>query len=275
MSIAVSSHNSAHMTKIVAIIPSHLASVRFPRKILFPFHGVPMIEHVRRRALMCPGLAGVYVATCDAEIARVVEASGGDVIMTSNTHRNGTSRAAEAIASIDSTHVLLLQGDEPLLLPRHVERMIAAMAADPEGDAWNATGPINEPEELDRHSFVKCAVSSSGRIIYGFRRSPSTAAFVDQQSYIRKILGLIAFRRDYLLEIAGSPPGRVETLEFIEQMRIVESGGRLMSVAVDESLPSVNEPHEADLVLDYVRHSPEQNALLDKVISWNAVPGYE
>ncbi len=59
----------------------------------------------------------------------------------------------------------------------------------------------------------------------------------------------------------------METLEFIEQMRIVESGGRLMSVAVDESLPSVNEPHEADLVLDYVRHSPEQNALLDKVIS--------
>lgn len=260
------------MTRIVAVIPSHLASVRFPGKILFPFHGLPMIEHVRRRALMCEGLAAVHVATCDARIAETVEASGGDVIWTSAEHRNGTSRTAEAIAQIDCTHVLLIQGDEPLLLPRHVERMIMAIKAAPHGDAWNATGPIDEPEELDRHSFVKCAVSSGNRIIYGFRRSPSTAAFGDQQSYIRKILGLIAFRREYLIEIAACPPSRVEQLEFIEQMRIIETGGNLTSVPVGESLPSVNEPHEADIVLDYVRKSPEQAVLLEKALAWPGAP---
>lgn len=255
------------MTKIVAVIPSHLASVRFPRKILFPFAGVPMIEHVRRRALLATGLEDVYVATCDTEIADAVSGSGGKVIMTADTHRNGTSRVAEAVAHLDCTHVLLLQGDEPLLLPRHVEKVIAAINAEAGGDAWNATAPINEPEELDRHSFVKCAVSSSGRWIYAFRRSPSTAAFADQQRYIRKVLGLIAYRRDYLIELSAMPPSVVETLESIEQMRIVESGGRMISVPVEESLPSVNEPHEADIVLDYIREDDEQRALLARILA--------
>ncbi|WP_375450200.1 cytidylyltransferase domain-containing protein [uncultured Devosia sp.] len=255
------------MTRIIAVIPSHLASVRFPRKILFPFAGVPMIEHVRRRALLASGLEDVYVATCDTEIADAVAGSGGKVIMTADTHRNGTSRVAEAVAKLDCTHVLLLQGDEPLLLPRHVEQVIAAINTEPGGDAWNATAPINEPEELDRHSFVKCSVAPSGRWIYAFRRSPSTAAFADQQRYIRKVLGLIAYRRDYLMDLSAMPPGVVETLESIEQMRIIENGGLMVSVPVEESLPSVNEPHEADLVLDHIRNDIEQQSLLEKVLS--------
>lgn len=253
------------MTKIVAIIPSHLASVRFPGKILFPFNGMPMIEHVRRRALLASGIEDVYVATCDKQIADAVTAGGGKVIMTSNAHLNGTSRIAEAVADIDCTHTLLLQGDEPLLLPRHVEKMIAAIQAAPTNDAWNATAPINHPEELDRHSFVKCAVTKAGNIIYAFRRSPSVSQFSDQQRYIRKVLGLIAYRRDFLLQLVGMEPGLVEQYESIEQMRIVEGGGRLVSVAVDESLPSVNEPHEADIVLEYIRTNSEQQQLLDRI----------
>jgi len=258
------------MTKIVAIIPSHLASVRFPRKILFPFAGVPMIEHVRRRALLASGLDDVYVATCDTEIADIVSSAGGKVIMTADTHRNGTSRVAEAVASLQCSHVLLLQGDEPLLLPRHVEKMIAAINANPSGDAWNATAPINDPDELDRHSFVKCAVAPSGRWVYAFRRSPSVANFGAQQTYIRKVLGLIAYRRDYLLELAALPAGVIEQLESIEQLRVLESAGCMISVPVEESLPSVNEPHEADLVLDHIRQNSEQQALMSKVLSYVA-----
>ena len=81
--------------KIVAIIPAHMASVRFPGKILFPFHGLPMIEHVRRRALMAGSLAEVIVATCDNEIASVIRGYGGKVVMTASTHKNGTTRVAE------------------------------------------------------------------------------------------------------------------------------------------------------------------------------------
>ena len=138
--------------KITAVIPAHLASIRFPRKILFPFYELPMIEHVRRRALLSQAIDKIYVATCDKEIVDVVKGHGGDVIMTDNSHPNGTSRVAEAISKIDCTHVILLQGDEPLLLPRHVDAMANAILGNPEGDAWNATGPVESPDELDRHS---------------------------------------------------------------------------------------------------------------------------
>jgi 3-deoxy-manno-octulosonate cytidylyltransferase (CMP-KDO synthetase) len=252
--------------KIVAVIPAHMSSIRFPGKILFPFHGLPMIEHVRRRALMSESLADVIVATCDSEIASVVNGFGGKVVMTANTHKNGTTRVAEAIIDIDCSHVMLLQGDEPLLLPRHVDTIVKAIEAGPSGDAWNATGPIDSVQELDRHSFVKCAISQSGRIMHCFRRTPSFSSFEQQQTFVRKILGIIAYRKDFLLKMTSFASSPVELSEFIEQMRILEYDYTLKSVPVAPSLPSVNEPHEANLVLDYIRQNPEQTALLEKIL---------
>jgi 3-deoxy-manno-octulosonate cytidylyltransferase (CMP-KDO synthetase) len=252
--------------KIVAVIPAHLASVRFPRKILFQIHGLPMIEHVRRRALLSPAIADLYVATCDEEIAAAVRGFGGKVIMTANTHSNGTTRVAEAIQSIDCSHVMLLQGDEPLLLPRHLDVFAQVIESDAAGDAWNATGPIEHADELDRHSFVKCAITRTGRILHCFRRSPGYSAFEKQQTFIRKILGIIAYRRDFLLELTRLPPAVIEQAEFIEQMRILENGFGLKSVPVSPSLPSINEPQEADIVLNYLRDNDEQRELLEKVL---------
>ncbi|RYD84783.1 MAG: 3-deoxy-manno-octulosonate cytidylyltransferase [Verrucomicrobiaceae bacterium] len=252
--------------RVVAIIPARLASTRFPRKVLHPFHGLAMIEHVRRRALLVDGLDDVLVATCDQEIADLVEGSGGKVVMTSTAHLNGTSRAAEVSANLDCSHVLLLQGDEPLLLPRHVEAMLSAIKGNPDGDAWNATAPILEADELDRHSFVKCSIGYDDRILYGFRRSPSVAPFEDQVNYIRKVLGIIAFRREVLAELAEAPVSIVERYESIEQMRVLDARRTLYSVAVEESLPSVNEPYEAEEVLEYIRSAPEQKQLLDRIL---------
>ncbi|MEE8056603.1 MAG: NTP transferase domain-containing protein [Pseudomonadales bacterium] len=252
--------------KIVAVIPAHLASVRFPRKILFPFHGLPMIEHVRRRALLSDAISDVVVATCDEEIADAVRGFGGTVIMTNNTHKNGTTRVAQAIETIECTHTILLQGDEPLLLPRHLDVLAGAIEAHPERDSWNATGPIEHEEELDRHSFVKCAVSATGSIMYCFRRSPCFSDFNVQQTFIRKILGLIAYRKDFLLELTTLPIAKVEAAELIEQMRIIENGFNLTSVPVSPSLPSVNEPEESEIVLNYILNNDEQRALLDQIL---------
>ncbi len=253
--------------KIIAVIPAHMASVRFPRKILFEFHGLPMIEHVRRRALLSKAFDEVYVATCDEEIAAVIKSHDGRVIMTANTHTNGTSRVAEAVKDIDCTHVVLLQGDEPLLLPNHIYKLVEAIKLNPDGESWNATGPIDHEEELDRHSFVKCAVAETGRILFCFRRSPGYSDFEKQQNFIRKILGLIAFRKDFLQKIVEMPVSRIEKYEFIEQMRVIENAHTMISVPVEPSLPSVNEPLEADVVLNYIKNTKEQGLLLDQILN--------
>lgn len=253
--------------KIVVVIPAHMASIRFPGKILHPFFGLPMIEHVRRRALLSKHVMDVFVATCDDDIAEVVSQFGGKVIMTNNHHKNGTTRVAEAIQCVDCSHVIVLQGDEPLVLPGYVDKVASAIKAFPERRAWNATAPIQYSEELDRHSFVKCVVGSSDRILCCFRKSPFFSEVGEQRKFVRKILGIIAYNRASLVELASLSPARIELSESIEQMRILEYGVcDLYSVPVELSLPSVNEIDDSSVVIEYLQNNIEQQKLLAEIL---------
>lgn len=254
--------------KTIIVIPAHLASVRFPRKILHNILGLPMIEHVRRRALLSKHISNVdiYIATCDQEIADTVKSYNGNVIMTSNTHTNGTSRVAEAVKNIDCSHVILLQGDEPLLLPNYIDKMIDSIDSNTDNKAWNLVAPLEQSEELDRHSFVKCHLSPTNKIISCFRKSPCFSDFATQATFTRKILGIIAYRKEFLLELANLAPAPIETAEFIEQMRIIENNHNLYAVNVEKSLPSINEPNESDIVIDYLNNNHEQKSILNKIL---------
>ena len=143
----------------------------------------------------------VIVATCDKEIADVIEGFGGNIVFTNKDHLTGTTRVAEAVEKIDCSHVILLQGDEPLIYPTYIDTMVEFIKNKPDIVAWNATAPINNEDELDRHSFVKCSVSPLGKILYYFRRSPSHQKFNYQKKYIKKILGIMAFRKEFLLKL--------------------------------------------------------------------------
>jgi 3-deoxy-manno-octulosonate cytidylyltransferase (CMP-KDO synthetase) len=254
--------------KVIAVIPAHMASVRFPGKILFDIHGLPMIEHVRRRALFAKSPDDVIVATCDTQIEQAISGFGGKVIMTSDKHKNGSTRVAEAVTRLECTHVIVLQGDEPLMLPDHIDALVDSISRYPDADAWNATGALEQEDELDRHSFVKCAVTAENRILHCFRRSPCYSPFATQQKFIRKILGIFAFRKEFLLNIVNLPPSPIETAEFIEQMRILENGFRMQSVPVAPTLPSVNEPAEADIIFNYLAERDEQRELLERVLAF-------
>ena len=147
-----------------------------------------------------------------------------------------------------------------------MEAVLKAMKLEPTCDAWNGTGSIESLEELDRHSFVKCSIALSGRILYCFRRSPAYGPFENQRKYIRKILGLIAYRKDLLLKLPLLLPSPIEESEFIEQVRLLDHGYNLWSVPVNPSLPSVNEPQEAQIVIDKIKLDPEQAELLAGIL---------
>lgn len=254
--------------KIVAFIPAHLASVRFPKKVLYEIHGLPMIEHVRRRALLSRAFDEVYVATCDDEVQTLIEKHGGKVIRTANTHKNGTSRIAEAVQKVDCSHAVLLQADEPLLLPEDLQFFVKSIKEDQVGTvSWNATGPIEALDELDRHSFVKCFVNEKNRILFCFRRSPAYGKFEDSTKYIRKILGIIGYTKDFLIKIASLPAAPFESIEFIEQMRILENEYSLKSVSLDHTFPSINEPGEVDEVLHKLKDSLQESYLKQVLVN--------
>ena len=194
------------MNKVLILIPSRLSAQRLPGKPLLKINNLPIISHVVKRGQET-GLGDVIVCAEDSEIVSAVEKNGGKAILTGNHHKNGTSRVSEAIEKIDCTHVILLQGDEPLLLPEHVNNLMTAISRNPSGSAWNATGEINNNSELKRHSFVKCMIGVENKILACFRKSPCFSSIKKQKLFIRKILGIIAYNKEFLLKIKSQSFG--------------------------------------------------------------------
>ena len=159
----------------------------------------------------------MYIATCDYEIKNAMESFGAKVIMTSTKHLNGTSRVAEAIENIDCENVILVQGDEPLILPNDIDYFINSVINSSNIDAWNATGPIESSDELLKETFVKCIIKND-RISNCFRKTSFENKFQTQKKSIRKILGLIAFQKKFLKKLVKLSPTPTEISESIEQM---------------------------------------------------------
>ena len=251
---------------VVAIIPARMDSVRFPGKILKNILGIPMVEHVRRRAKLCNEIDEVYVATCDSEIVEAVTQYGGKIIMTSATHSNGSERVAEAIKNLECTHVIILQGDEPLIYPEHLSKIINVIKKNLSIKAWNATGPIISEMDLNNNAIVKCVISKDNRIYFCSRKSPCISDYSDQIKIIRKILGVIIFRKEFLLKFIDLPKGDLEEIEFIEQSRIIENNYSLYSIPLGESLVSINYEHELELVENILKEDHIQKSILDRIL---------
>ena len=254
--------------KLIAIIPVHLNSQRFPRKALYAIHGLPMVEHVRRRALISNCFDRVIVATCDDEIARSLDQYNADIIMTSKEHLNGTSRAIEVSENIDSDLICLLQGDEPTLPPKEISEFILNVSCDKDADAWNAIAKIKKTADLNNKSFVKAAVSENFKIDYCFRRSTSHLPLATQQKYIYKILGLICFSNKSLKLFASKSPSIIEQHESIEQIRLIEMQLFLRGILLERPYPSINEKSDESDVLEFLSNK-HQSEDLQKVLDFD------
>ena len=255
--------------RIVAIIPARLASSRLNRKLLIKINGLEIIEHVRRRAIISNAFEAVYVATDDEEIVQLIKNNKGNIIRTSKYHENGTSRIAEAVNNIDATHVVLIQGDEPLILPKDLKKMVENIKRFPEYDALNAIAKIDKESYLDEKSEVKCAINEKGRIIYCFRRSPSHCNKNEQFTYIRKMLGLISYRRETLKLIEDSKESKIQELESIEQLWLISNNYNIYGVNIESCFPSVNTSHDVSRVLKYIEENPEQQNIIKEVRKLN------
>lgn len=254
--------------RVAAVIPARMASSRFPGKPLLEVEGLPMVEHVRRRALLCRKFSDVVVATCDAQIAEVVRGYGGVCLMTSPVHPAATDRVSEAAKQLDCTHVINVQGDEILVLPCDLEKMVCAMQAAPDVPAWNAVARIEQPEELSDRSVVKCAMSGSGRILFcsrDFSKVPLSADGGFQP--IRKVLGILGYRRDFLARYSTLARTPLEVAESIDQSRIVEHDVALHGVEFKRGYPGINEPREVAVVRDYLNEDPMQQAILQELLA--------
>jgi len=242
--------------QILGIIPARYASSRFPGKPLAELGRRPMIQWVYERAL--PAFDALYVATDDQRIMKSVEAFGGKVVMTSPSHTSGTERCAEALDLVmknsgkSFTHVVNIQGDEPLIRPEPINELISCFNEE-QVDIATLVQALSPEDDLFDENLVKVITDKNSRALY-FSRAPvpwkrglAKDQWKKDPSYLKHI-GIYAYRASVLKEIAVLPPGRMEQSEALEQLRWLENGYTIRTKLTKHISIGVDTPEDLEKV---------------------------
>ncbi len=230
--------------EIVGAIPARWGSSRLPGKPLRELAGRPLIEHVWRRVSRARRLARAVVLTDDERIARAVEGFGGVCEMTPADCASGTDRIAWAARRWPAAvAVVNVQGDEPLIDPKAVDRLAAHLAAHPEDPVVTLAAPAG-PEDHGNPDVVKVVMDAAGRALY-FSRAQIPYPRGEGGAPARRHLGIYGYQRAALLQWAALEPTPLERSEALEQLRALENGLQIRVLEVERAWPGVDT--EADL----------------------------
>jgi 3-deoxy-manno-octulosonate cytidylyltransferase (CMP-KDO synthetase) len=236
---------------VVCIIPARYPSVRFPGKPLARLRGASgisrsLIERSWRAAHETQAFSAVYVATDDTRIADAARAFGADVLMTSDTCRNGTERCAEALGALgDGVEMVVnLQGDAPLTPPWFLEALVEGLAADSQAALATpilacdgATLAALKQDRAEGRVGGTTAVCDSARRALYFSKEvvPYTGADYAPREVtpVFHHVGVYAYRPWALHAYPDWPMGPLERLEGLEQLRFLEAGHKVLCVEVE------------------------------------------
>lgn len=205
----------------------------------------------------------MIVATCDESIREAVESAGGRAVMTADTHTRCTDRVHEAMQSLPGDIVVIVQGDEPLIDPDAIERVVQPLVDDPEVQCTNLVSPFAGEADRSNPDIVKAVCALSGDIVYLTRAS--VPHFREKGAVpVYRQTGIMAFRTGMLQQFADWPETPLERAESVDMMRIVEHGGRIRGVLVEASTAGVDRPEDVGAVEQLARSQPLQRELLAK-----------
>jgi 3-deoxy-manno-octulosonate cytidylyltransferase (CMP-KDO synthetase) len=239
------------MSRSYVVIPARYASTRLPRKMLLRETGRTLLQHTYEAACAAQLPAGVLVATDHAEIAAEVERFRGEFVMTSPNCASGTDRVAEVARKMPRAEILVnVQGDEPEMSPDNIDRVIELLEENPAAGMATLATPMPTLEQFNSPACVKVVFDDHGRAMY-FSRSPipfvrepdNSKPFNEPpMSYLH--LGIYAYRRATLLEVASLPPSSLEQIEKLEQLRMLQHGGTIMVGVVQHAAAGIDTPAE-------------------------------
>ncbi|WP_226627665.1 3-deoxy-manno-octulosonate cytidylyltransferase [Alloyangia pacifica] len=231
----------------VIFIPARYASSRYPGKPLVELTGAngekkSLIERAWDAAQSVKGVSAVYVLTDDDRIAEAARGFGAEVLMTSETARNGTERCAEGVAQLEKAPdiIINLQGDAPLTPPWFIEALIEAM----QNPAVEMATPVlkTDPETLanfvsDRHAGrvggTTAVMRSDGTALYFSKEVLPYVGNLETPPEVWHHVGVYGYRPDALARYATWPEGPLERAEGLEQLRFLENGTPVTCVAVE------------------------------------------
>lgn len=237
--------------RTVIIIPARLQSTRLPRKLLLTIGAMTIIERTWRQACLAKQADEVVIATDSTEIAEAAKAFGARAVITRADHLSGTERIAEAAAVLPGAELIVnIQGDEPEIDPAHIDALIALHLV---SGAFASTLACPFPSEIDPNNpaAVKAVL---GRRIAGTPGAYEALYFTralapyprDGGGAFHLHVGAYAFRRDALVRFAAAPPGRLEQIEKLEQLRILEMGEKIAVRIVDRAARGIDTREDYD-----------------------------
>ena len=236
------------MPKVAVVIPARWGSTRFPGKPLHLIAGKPLIQHVWERCQRARGVEGVVIATDDMRIAEASFDFGAEVSMTSPKHRSGTDRVAEVAGRLKGiTHVVNVQGDEPVIEPKLVSRLATALLEDKRIDMVTAANEFGPEEDVANPNAVKVVLDRDRNGIY-FSRSP--IPFVRDSPVVPyyRHQGIYGYSTKFLLQFVKWKPGMLERSEQLEQLRALENGARIRVILTKHASIGVDTPEDVATV---------------------------
>ncbi len=233
------------MSKAVGIIPARWGSTRFPGKPLHPITGKPLLKHVWERCLRAKSLDLVVIATDDMRIASTAFDWGADVALTSPKHRSGTNRVAEVARKTKQfAYVINVQGDEPLIDPRLIDKVVEKLQSDRKVGIVTAAHPFKDPADAFSPHQVKVVLDLRGNALY-FSRAAIPAPRTDWRSLFLRHQGIYGFRRETLLQFVKWKPSPLERAESLEQLRALENGVKVHVLVTATGSPGIDTPEDA------------------------------
>jgi 3-deoxy-manno-octulosonate cytidylyltransferase (CMP-KDO synthetase) len=253
-------------TPVGIIIPARIDSSRLARKLLIEVNGLPMIEHVRRRALLNSYSLPVIVASGDEEILNAVNKHGGETIKSELSHENGLSRVGEASLKLNWSKYIILQGDEILIKPDDLDSFINSTVSNQDLESMNMITELKDADDIQNSSIVKCLIKKNRDIAFIFRRTPLLTDYKEQLKLIYKICGLFSIGHKTLHSVLSQANTPISEIESIEQLKLIELGVRLESCFTYSDYPSVNLAKDLELVTEIFKNDHEQKMILDKIM---------
>lgn len=240
---------------VALVIPARFGSSRLPGKPLADLLGKPMVQWVFEKAQQVPSAHTVVVATDDQRIADVVNAFGGNVVLTSPHHPSGTDRLVEVMNQVEADIYINLQGDEPLVRSSDIEQLAQGMLADPTVDVGTLYHSI-EDDEAQNPNIVKVVLGLVGNALY-FSRSPIPYPRAgDKHPGFKKHVGVYAYRKRILKQYSQLPASPLEQTEQLEQLRLLSAGLSIRAFEVAPTGPGVDTPECLEMVRAILKGKP-------------------
>ena len=251
--------------KTFLAIPAHLGSKRLKKKLLINVFGLPILEHVRRRAVLSNVFDEIFIITPDIEIKKIIENFGGKVILSERKHNSGTSRVSEILAKLSCNKIVILFGDEILIDPKILKYFTKIINKDSKSSVWNATSNKINKKEIKENSIVKCFIDNDGYIKKLSRRVGSKDKKLNNYKILKSV-GILAYKKKALLKLRSIKTSRNEKIHKIEQIKVIENSLSLKSVSVNFNYPSINTKKELNICLNILKKNDLQKRILQKLL---------